>query len=160
MTSWLIAVATYGLGSQQIKKFDLNHWWQKYWEHWQLYQMWWQFLRGYIDFLLLARIPHPPPPPTPFVSLRLLYKLLFSRISRVRPSRKFPLQFMSIYSNKNILKITKLTPHELTHLVKKIMKITVRENIGVYSICYDKLHGKKWSHGCWEGLLHIKGEVQ
>ena len=28
--------------------------------------------------------------------------VLFSRISRVKPSRKFPLQFMSIYSNDNI----------------------------------------------------------
>ena len=28
--------------------------------------------------------------------------VLFSRISRVKPSRKFPLQFMSNYSNDNI----------------------------------------------------------
>ena len=31
--------------------------------------------------------------------------VLFLRISRVKPSRKFPLQFMSIYSNDNISKI-------------------------------------------------------
>ena len=58
--------------------------------------------------------------------------VLFSRISRVKPSRKFPLQFMSIYSNDNISKITKLTPHELPHLAKTT-KITVGENNGVYS---------------------------
>ena len=39
--------------------------------------------------------------------------VLFSRISWVKPSRKFPLQFMCIYSNDNIIKIAKLTPHEL-----------------------------------------------
>ena len=41
-----------------------------------------------------------------------------SRFSRTRPSRKFPLQFMSIYSNDNISKIAKLTPRELPHLVQ------------------------------------------
>ena len=53
--------------------------------------------------------------------------VLFSRISRVKPSRKFPLQFMSIYSNDNISKIAKLTPRELPHLAKtaKIMAYTV-----------------------------------
>ena len=56
--------------------------------------------------------------------------VLFSRISRVEPSRKFPLQFMSIYSNDNISKIVKLTPRELPHLAKTA-KITVRENNGV-----------------------------
>ena len=59
--------------------------------------------------------------------------VLFSRISRVKPSRKFPLQFMSIYSNDNISKIAKLTTRELLHLAKTA-KITVRENNGVYSI--------------------------
>ena len=59
-----------------------------------------------------------------------------SRISRSRPSRKFPLQFMSIYSNDNIRKIAKLTTRELPHLVQK-REITVRENNGLYSI--DKL---------------------
>ena len=63
----------------------------------------------------------------------ILYKLLFSRGFYFRefreplPSRKFPLQFMSIYSNDNIRKITKLTTHELPHLVQK------RENNGLYS---------------------------
>ena len=52
--------------------------------------------------------------------------------SRVKPSRKFPLQFMSIYSNDNISKIAKLTTRELPHLAKTA-KITVRENNGVYS---------------------------
>ena len=53
--------------------------------------------------------------------------VLFSRISRVKPSRKFPLQFMSIYSNDNISKIAKLTTRELPHLAKtaKIMAYTV-----------------------------------
>ena len=60
--------------------------------------------------------------------------VLFSRISRVKPSRKFPLQFMSIYSNDNISKIAKLTTRELPHLAKTA-KITVRENNGVYSNC-------------------------
>ena len=58
--------------------------------------------------------------------------VLFSRISRVKPSRKFPLQFRSIYSNDNISKIAKLTTRELPHLAKTA-KITVRENNGVYS---------------------------
>ena len=58
--------------------------------------------------------------------------VLFSQISRVKPSRKFPLQFMSIYSNNNISKIAKLTRRELPHLAKTA-KITVRENNGVYS---------------------------
>ena len=66
--------------------------------------------------------------------------VLFSRISRVKPSRKFPLQFMSIYSNDNISKIVKLTPRELPHLAKTA-KITVRENNGVYSThCTYCLH--------------------
>ena len=60
--------------------------------------------------------------------------VLFSRISRVKPSQKFPLQFMSIYSNDNISKIAKLTTRELPHLAKTA-KITVRENNGVYSTC-------------------------
>ena len=58
--------------------------------------------------------------------------VLFLRISRVKPSRNFPLQFMSIYSNDNISKIAKLTTRELPHLAKTA-KITVRENNGVYS---------------------------
>ena len=40
---------------------------------------------------------------------------------------------MSMYSNENIRKIAKLTPHEFPHY-SKIVKITVRENNGVYSI--------------------------
>ena len=48
--------------------------------------------------------------------------VLFSRISRVKPSRKFPLQFMSIYSNDNISKIAKLTTRELPHLAKTAKK--------------------------------------
>ena len=42
--------------------------------------------------------------------------VLFSRISRVKPSRKFPLQFMSIYSYDNISNIAKLTPRVFPHL--------------------------------------------
>ena len=61
--------------------------------------------------------------------------VLFSRISRVKPSRKFPLQFMSIYSNDNISQIAKLTTRELPHLAKTA-KITVREYNGVYSIFF------------------------
>ena len=56
------------------------------------------------------------------------------RISRVKPSRKFPLQLMSIYGNDNISKIAKLTSRELPHLVQngenhytKIMAYTVYE---------------------------------
>ena len=60
-------------------------------------------------------------------NLCILYELKFSRISRVKPSRKFPLQFMSIHSNDNISKIAKLTTRELPHLAKtaKIMAYTV-----------------------------------
>ena len=71
--------------------------------------------------------------------------VLFSRISRVKPSRKFPLQFMSIYSNDNISKIAKLTTRELPHLAKTA-KITVRENNGVYSSSFkgqQKAYGKR-----------------
>ena len=57
-----------------------------------------------------------------------IYKLLFSRILRVRTSHKFPLQFMSVYSNENISKITKLSPRKFPHLVQN------RENI-----CTQKL---------------------
>ena len=66
------------------------------------------------------------------VRAEILAVVLFSRISRVKPSRKFPLQFMSIYSNDNISKISKLTTRELPHLAQTA-KITVRENNGVYS---------------------------
>ena len=57
--------------------------------------------------------------------------VLFSQISRVKPSRKFPLQFMSIYSNDNISKIAKLTPLELPHLAKtaKIMAYTIDSKV-------------------------------
>ena len=58
--------------------------------------------------------------------------VLFSQISRVKLSRKFQLQFMSIYSSDNISKIAKLTTRKLPHLAKTA-KITVRENNGVYS---------------------------
>ena len=68
--------------------------------------------------------------------------VLFSRISRVQPSRKFPLQFMSIYSNDNISKIAKLTTRELPHLAKTA-KITVRENNGVYSMVLEDGVGVK-----------------
>ena len=55
----------------------------------------------------------------------LLYTWLFLR---VRPSQKCPLQCMSIYSNENIRKIVKLSPHKFLHLVQN------RENYGVYSM--------------------------
>ena len=70
------------------------------------------------------------------VRAEILAVVLFSRISRVKPSRKFPLQFMSIYSNDNISKIAKLTTRELPRLAKTA-KITVRENNGVYSIHFQ-----------------------
>ena len=44
----------------------------------------------------------------------LLYELKFSRISRVKSSRKFPLQFMSIYSNDNISKIAQINHSRIT----------------------------------------------
>ena len=56
---------------------------------------------------------------TSISSINILYELKFSRISWVKPSRKFPLQLMSIYSNDNISKIAKLTTRELPHLAKK-----------------------------------------
>ena len=71
----------------------------------------------------------------------ILYKLLFSRGFYFREFRepdareKFPLQFMSIYSNDNIRKIAKLTTRELPQKSKNA-KITVRENNGLYSIRY------------------------
>ena len=42
-------------------------------------------------------------------------------------ARKFPLQFMSIYSNENIRKITKLTPREFPHLVQNHENICTRK---------------------------------
>ena len=72
----------------------------------------------------------------PTVRAEIFVVVLFSRISRVKPSRKFPLQFMIIYSNDNISKIAKLTTCELPHLAKTA-KITVRENNAVYSIWYN-----------------------
>ena len=79
---------------------------------------------------------------SPTVRAEIFAVVLFSRISRVKPSRKFPLQFMSIYSNDNISKSAKLTPRELPHLAKTA-KITVRENNGVYSNCYQCPVGTK-----------------
>ena len=75
--------------------------------------------------------------PLSTVQAEIFAVVLFSRISRVKPSRKFPLQFMSIYSNDNISKIAKLTPRKLPHLAKTA-KITVRENIGVYSSFHQR----------------------
>ena len=43
-----------------------------------------------------------------------------------RTSQILPLQVMSIYSNENIRKIMKLSPHKFLHLVQN------RENYGVY----------------------------
>ena len=85
--------------------------------------------------------------------------VLFSRISRVKPSRKFPLQFMSIYSNDNISKIAKLTTRELPHLAKTA-KITVRENNGVYSKLSIVNLLTSWSQFCFKtqiyyGLRHL-----
>ena len=71
--------------------------------------------------------------------------VLFLRISRVKPSRKFPLQFMSIYSNDNISKIAKLTTRELPHLAKTA-KITVRENNGVYSSLCPRTRAHTHTH--------------
>ena len=57
--------------------------------------------------------------------------------------RKFPLQFMSIYSNdENIRKITKLTPRKFLHLVqnqenictRKLRLIQYSEHLGLFSI--------------------------
>ena len=64
------------------------------------------------------------------VQAEIFAVVLFSRNSRVKLSRKFPLQFMSIYSNDNISKIAMLTTRELSHLAKtvKIMAYTVYIN--------------------------------
>ena len=42
-------------------------------------------------------------------------------------SRKFPLQFMSIYSNENLRKIMKLNPHKFSHLVQNCEIICTRK---------------------------------
>ena len=52
----------------------------------------------------------------------IFVRVLFSWISRVRTSQKFPLQFMSICSNENRSKIPKLSPHEFTHVVQTCKK--------------------------------------
>ena len=48
-------------------------------------------------------------------------------------SRKFPLQFMSIYSNENIRKIVKLTPCKFPHLVQN-RENSVRKIYGIYTV--------------------------
>ena len=48
---------------------------------------------------------------------------------------------MSIYSNDNIRKITKLTTHELPQK-SKYAKITVRENNGLYSRLIPKAYNE------------------
>ena len=70
----------------------------------------------------------------------------FRKFRESNPREKFPLQFMSIYSNDNIRKIAKLTTRELPHLAKTA-KITVRENNGVYSNYFASRHGKGPSDG-------------
>ena len=47
-------------------------------------------------------------------------------------SRKFPLQYMAIYSYENIKKNVKLSHHEFPHLVHNCESICTRNN-GVYS---------------------------
>ena len=58
--------------------------------------------------------------------------VLFLRILRVRSSRKFPLQFMSIYSDENRQKNREINPMQISALVQN------RENNGVYSIQQKK----------------------
>ena len=55
---------------------------------------------------------------------------------------------MSIYSNDNISKITKLTARELPHLAKTA-KITVCENNGVYSNCLNAKFDRTQSNDTW-----------
>ena len=70
-----------------------------------------------------------------FVLLSMMYCIcgyfrggfIFVNFTR-QTSQKYPLQFMSIYSNENIRKIMKLSPRKFPHLVQN------RENYGVYSI--------------------------
>ena len=60
-----------------------------------------------------------------------------NKFHKAGPSRKFPLQLMSIYSNDNIRTIAKLTTRELPQKSKNA-KITVRENNGLYSNKFHK----------------------
>ena len=95
---------------------------------------------------------------TTTVRAEIFAVVLFSRISRVKPSRKFRLQFMSIYSNDNISKIAKLTTRELPHLAKTA-KITVRENFSSYSILCIHLYFKITQHtwtGRWQTTILCK----
>ena len=70
---------------------------------------------------------------TVYMYLVIFTVVLFSRISRVRPSQIFPLQFMSIYSNENIRKNSEIKPSRIStpspkswkYLYAKIMAFTV-----------------------------------
>ena len=59
---------------------------------------------------------------SPYFALSTVYMVIFANFAS-QSSRKFPLQYMAIYSNENIKKITKLSRHKFPHLVQN------RENI-------------------------------
>ena len=73
---------------------------------------------------------------TIFTCEQLLFTWLFSwgfyfrEFRKSEPRENFPFQFMSIYSNENIRKITKLSPREFPHLVQN------RENIYAKIMAY------------------------
>ena len=69
---------------------------------------------------------------TPMYCAVIFTRVLFSRISRVRTSQKFPHQFVSIYSNKNSSKIAILSHRKFLHPSPKLRKY-LRENYGVYT---------------------------
>ena len=74
----------------------------------------------------------------------------------IRTSRKFPLQFMSIYSDENIRKIVKLSPREFPHLVPKPLKYLYGK-IMVYTVIHSST-GKsfKMHHSCISSLQSQK----
>ena len=69
---------------------------------------------------------------TSFVISYTVYVVIFAVVLfftnfASQTARKFPLQFMSIYSNENIRTITKLTPREFPHLVQNHENICTRK---------------------------------
>ena len=75
-------------------------------------------------------------------------RVLFSQISRVRNSRKYPLQFVSIYSNENISKITKLSPNEFLQLVKNHENNCTRKLWCIQYTWMNKWNKKNYSYRC------------
>ena len=93
---------------------------------------------------------------TVYVVIFAVVFTFFYKFLRVRPRKKFPLQFMSIYSNENIRKITKLTPREFLHLVQNHENICTRKLWRIQYVLSDDVRPKK--KNCYVALTRPKSE--